>query len=265
MNCNKITDLLQQLAPEYMACEWDNPGLLAGRQEKEVNTVYLALDATDQVIEDAIKKGADLLLTHHPLIFKPLKQVNDRDFIGRRILKLIQNDISYYAMHTNFDSAPGCMADLAADRLGILDGHVLEPMGDRNGAVYGIGKIGKLPKPVTLKALAHQVKEAFGLPFVTVYGDLESQAALKTCGISPGSGSSMIELALKQKADVLITGDIGHHQGIDSVSRHMAVIDAGHYGLEHIFMDYMEEYLREKLDGQVQIVKAALQFPAAVI
>ena len=71
MRCSEIIELLQQLAPESMACEWDNPGLLAGRQEKDVNIIYLALDATDQVIEDAIEKGADLLLTHHPLIFKP--------------------------------------------------------------------------------------------------------------------------------------------------------------------------------------------------
>ena len=138
-------------------------------------------------------------------------------------------------------------------------------MGEQNGEVYGIGKAGKLPKAVTLKELAMQVKEAFHLPFVTVYGDLESKDVLKTCAVSPGAGGSMIVPALNQKADVLITGDIGHHQGIDSVSRHMAIIDAGHYGLEHIFMDFMETYLNEKLEGQVRIVKAALQFPATVI
>ena len=116
MQCSEMIKLLNQLAPEDIALSWDNPGLLAGRSNKEVRTIYLALDADDQVIEDAISQKADMLLTHHPLIFKPVKKINDQDFIGRRILRLIQADISYYAMHTNFDSAPGCMADLAASR-----------------------------------------------------------------------------------------------------------------------------------------------------
>ena len=126
-----------------MACSWDNPGLLAGRFEKEVKKIYLALDATEQVILAAAAAGADMLITHHPLIFKAVKKVNDGDFIGRRLVALLQADISYYAMHTNFDSAPGCMADMAAEKMGLTDTHVLEPEGEIDGVVYGIGKIGK--------------------------------------------------------------------------------------------------------------------------
>ncbi len=265
MRCDAILAVLKELAPEEMACSWDNPGLLAGRSDKEVRTIYLALDAEDQVIEDAISAGADLLITHHPLIFKPLKKINDQDFIGRRVLRMIQADLSYYAMHTNFDSAPGCMADLAAARLGLKDCRILEPEGELQGQMYGIGKAGKLFAPLTLGQLAKLVKERFGLPFVTVYGDLEAEALLTDCALSPGSGGSMIEAALGQKAQVLITGDIGHHQGIDSLARGMAVIDAGHYGLEHIFMDFMESYLKEKLGDAVAVRKAPVIFPAAVV
>ena len=131
--------------------------------------------------------------------------------------------------------------------------------------MYGIGKAGKLSAPLTLGQLAKLVKERFGLPFVTVYGDLEAEALLTDCALSPGSGGSMIEAALGQKAQVLITGDIGHHQGIDSLARGMAVIDAGHYGLEHIFMDFMESYLKEKLGDAVAVRKAPVIFPAAVV
>ena len=136
MKCSEIIEKLQQLAPESCACDWDNPGLLAGRSDKEVRRIYIALDATDAVVEDAIQWGADMLITHHPLIFKAIKKVNDGDFITRRLVKLIQADISYYAMHTNFDAAPGCMADLAAERLGLSECEPLDYMGEmeRRGA-----------------------------------------------------------------------------------------------------------------------------------
>ena len=139
MQCSEMIKLLNQLAPEDIALSWDNPGLLAGRSNKEVRTIYLALDADDQVIEDAISQKADMLLTHHPLIFKPVKKISDQDFIGRRILRLIQADISYYAMHTNFDSAPGCMADLAASRLGLTEEKILDQTGEMDGCPCGIG------------------------------------------------------------------------------------------------------------------------------
>ena len=109
MKCSEVIEILGKLAPESCACDWDNPGLLAGRSDKEVKKIYIALDATDQVVDAAIKAGADMLLTHHPLIFKAIKKVNDQNFITRRLVKLIQADISYYAMHTNFDAAPGCI------------------------------------------------------------------------------------------------------------------------------------------------------------
>ena len=102
MKCSEVIEILGKLAPESCACDWDNPGLLAGRSDKEVKKIYIALDATDQVVDAAIKAGADMLLTHHPLIFKAIKKVNDQNFITRRLVKLIQADISYYAMHTNF-------------------------------------------------------------------------------------------------------------------------------------------------------------------
>lgn len=265
MRCSDVIGRLEELAPSSMACDWDNPGLLAGRMEKEVKKVWLALDATDDVIEEGVNWRADLILTHHPLIFRPLKKVNDQDFISRRILKLIQNDISYFAMHTNFDCAPGCMADLAADRLGLTNREVLEPMGELDGVSYGIGKTGMLKEEMTLDRLAQLVKEAFGLPFVTVYGDPEAFGLIRRVSVSPGSGGSMVEKALAAKAQVMITGDIGHHDGIDAVANQMAVIDAGHYGLEHIFMEFMETYLKETFGDQLEIRRSKTAFPAAVI
>lgn len=153
MQCRQWIEELNKLAPETYACEWDNPGFQAGRSEKEIRRVLVSLDATDQVVEQAVSEQVDLLVTHHPLIFKPLKRVNDQNFISNRIVKLIQADICYFAMHTNFDAAPGCMADLAAERLGINPEAPLEITGEAEGKPIGIGKLGTLSEPLGLEAL----------------------------------------------------------------------------------------------------------------
>lgn len=264
MKCRELIEILEELAPVSLACDWDNPGLLAGRSDKEVRTVYLALDATDDVIGNAVECRADMIITHHPLIFKPLKKVNDEDFISRRILKLIQNDISYYAMHTNFDVAPGCMADLAGERLGLKDTRVLELMGKTAEAIdYGIGIYGCFDRTMTLRETAEAVKKAYGIPFVTVFGNMEG--SIKTAAICPGAGGSTLKEALKCGADVYVTGDIGHHEGIDAVANDMAVIDAGHYGIEHIFTGFMEKFLGERLGEQLKVMKEGDTFPNCVV
>ena len=106
MRCSEIINILEELAPHRMACEWDNPGLLAGRKEKEVKKLLLCVDADDEAVALAVRQGADMIVSHHPLIFRSIKRVTDEDFIGRRLVEMIQSDLSYFAMHTNFDSAP---------------------------------------------------------------------------------------------------------------------------------------------------------------
>lgn len=103
MLCKDVMDVIEAAYPREYALDWDNVGLLVGRDDKEVRRIYIALDATDEVIDAAIESQADMLVTHHPMIFGALKRINNLDFIGSRILKLIQSDISYYAMHTNYD------------------------------------------------------------------------------------------------------------------------------------------------------------------
>ncbi|MEG0688324.1 MAG: Nif3-like dinuclear metal center hexameric protein [Hungatella sp.] len=264
MRCDKLIEQLEQFAPRSYACDWDNPGLLAGSSRKEIHKVLIALDVTDAVLKQAVTEQVDLLLTHHPLIFTPLKQVNDLDFIGRRMLTLVQHDIAYYAMHTNFDVAPGGMADLAAERMGLEETGILEKTGEVKAVPYGIGKIGCLKAPMSLKALAQKVKTDFELPFITVYGSGQMKESVSRIAISPGSGKGMAGVALQCGAQVLITGDIGHHEGIDAVANGLVILDAGHYGLEHIFIDFMESYLPEQVDDRLLVIKAALEFPAVV-
>ena len=260
MECKKVIEILEKQSPKSYACDWDNVGLLVGREDKEIQKIYIALDATDEAIEEAIANGADMLLTHHPMIFKGMKRVTQEDFIGRRIIRLIQNDMVYYAMHTNFDVMG--MADLAADYLGISDTRVLEITSVSETGEEGIGRYGSLKKEMTVRECCEEVKQAFSLENVKVFGDLERK--VKTAAISQGSGKSVISNALQAGVDVLITGDIDHHEGIDAVAQNMTVIDAGHYGVEHIFIPYMEQYLKREAK-ELEIAVQPLTFPFQII
>ncbi|MGN0341427.1 MAG: Nif3-like dinuclear metal center hexameric protein [Roseburia sp.] len=260
MTFTELKTILEELAPADLALEWDNVGLLVGDKRQGIHTAYLALDATDDVIREATRCGADLLITHHPLIFRSMKQVTMDDFVGRRIQNLVRNGISYYAMHTNFDVC--VMGDLAAERMQLEHTQVLEVTGNFKGEPCGIGKVGNLAASVSLQECADLVKEKFDVPHVTVYGDLGRQ--VQRIAIAPGSGGDEIPYAVTAQADVLITGDISHHKGIDALAQGLCIIDAGHYGLEHIFTDYMEAYLKEHAPC-VEVQKCGHIMPYEVI
>ncbi|MDE5680292.1 MAG: Nif3-like dinuclear metal center hexameric protein [Lachnospiraceae bacterium] len=183
MRCTDIMRRLEVLAPLGFAEKWDNVGLLAGRSTKEIKSVYLAVDATDEVVEEAIDSEADMLITHHPLIFSPLKSITAENFIGRRVLRLLQADICYYAMHTNFDVMG--MADAAADELQLLDRQVLEITYEDNSVREGIGRYGRLPKVMSLAECDAYVKEILRLPYVRVYG--ETNERVEIAAVSTGS------------------------------------------------------------------------------
>lgn len=240
MKCSGIMNALEELSPVSYAEDWDNVGLIVGRKDKDVRKVYIAVDPTDEVIESALQVQADMLITHHPLIFRAIKKVNSDDFITRRVLRLARHDVSYYAMHTNFDIMG--MADEAADRIGLKKRSVLSVTYEDDIAKEGFGRAGRLPAVMTLKECAEYVKKCFGIKHVKVYGDLGTE--LETAAICPGSGKNMIRDAVKAGADVYITGDIEHHEGLDCVAQGLMVIDAGHYGIEKIFIEYLKDYLK---------------------
>ena len=255
----EVIDVIEAAYPRSYAMDWDNVGLLVGRDDKEVRRIYVALDATDDVIEQAADWRADMLITHHPMIFTGLKRINNLDFVGARILKLIQNDISYYAMHTNYDVLG--MAELSGRKMDFGETEVLE-VTSREERDEGIGRVADLKTPMTLKELCWLVKDKFHLGAVKVFGDMDQK--IKRPAISPGAGKSMIKAALDKKADVLITGDIDHHTGIDAVAQGLAVIDAGHYGIEHIFIEDVRIYLEEKLPG-IEAAAAPVCHPFQIV
>lgn len=256
MKCQEIIEVIEKRFPREYACDWDNVGLLAGDRNREVKKVYIALDATNEVVDAAIAAGADMLLTHHPMIFGGIKSVTMDDYVGSRLIRLIRSDISYYAMHTNYDTCG--MAALSAKLLGLSETVPLEEVKDGEG----IGRVGALPKEMTLRECAELVKQVFLLPNVKIFGDLNQ--TVKMVALSPGAGKSMARLALGFGVDVLITGDIDHHTGVDMKDLGMAIIDAGHYGTEHIYMEDMRAFLAEHFP-ELEIETAPIVQPFEVI
>lgn len=253
LTVREAAEKLEQSYPRRMALDWDNPGLQAGRMDGKADRIMVALDATDDVIEQCISAGADLLVTHHPLLMSGIRKVNDESMAGRRILAMAEHRIAHFAVHTNYDTA--MMSDLAADRLSLWDRKILEVTGETDGKPYGIGYAGRLANPVTAGELCAFVKKAFDLDAVRLFGAPERK--VQYVAVSPGSGKSMIQPALASGAELLITGDIGHHDGLDAADQGLMIVDAGHYGIEHIFVGHMEKWLKETFPQAVVMTAQA--------
>lgn len=260
MKCGHIIETLEKKYNPSFAENWDNVGLLAGDREQDIRKVFLALDVTDETLEAAVNFGADMMITHHPLIFSGMKRVVSEDFIGRRVISMIRNHISYYAMHTNFDILG--MADLSGDYLELGERRILEVTYQEDGRREGLGRTGLLPEKMSLSDCARFVKERFHLPHVTVYGDENCQ--VRRAAICTGSGKSLMKEVLASGADVYITGDVDYHTAIDAVAQGVCIIDAGHYGTEYIFMEYMEKELVQCLP-ELEVGKMKVVHPCVVL
>ena len=259
----KVIELISWLEEKFSskaAESWDNVGLLVGDDSGEVKHVFLALDLTEKVLDEAIAAGADMIITHHPMIFSGMKKINNHTFTGRKILKLIQKGIPYYAMHTNYDVLG--MADLSADYLKLHDTVVLSVTEEDEDGQQGFGRVGILENEMTLKTYAECVKTSLKLGEVKVYGDLTRK--VQRVAVCTGSGKSFVDEAIAAGADVYVTGDIDHHTGIDTLAKGMAIIDAGHYGTEYIFMDAMKEEI-EKVFPTLKISCAKVENPNVLI
>ena len=254
MLCSEIIQVIEAAYPGDAALGFDNVGLLVGRADKETDKVYLAVDATDAVIDHAIASGAGMLVTHHPLIFSSVKRITGDDFVGRRIMELIRNDISCYAMHTNYDVLR--MGRLAGQILELENAQVLDVTMEKDGEPEGIGRVGSLKKEMSLEECCVYVKHKLNLGTLKVFGDMERKVS--RLAVSPGSGKSAVDPAVAAGADVLVTGDIGHHEGLDAVARGLSVIDAGHYGTEYIFLDDMKQFFGSRLPGIGTVVEPVI-------
>lgn len=226
MTVQDIFELLQQKAPFGLAEEWDNVGLLVGDENAEVTTVLVALDVTDALLDCAIEKKAELIVTHHPVIFNPLKSVTADSLVHR----LVTAGISVICMHTNADKALGGVNDCLCKKLGLSDLEI---------APDGMCRIGKLPASMTAEAFATYVAQCLSTA-VRVKVGIDMIRTVVLCG---GSGADLV-LSLLDRADAALTGEVKHHEWL-SVPSGKTLVDGGHYSTEIAVVDRFCEWLQD--------------------
>ncbi len=245
--CRDIVSIMEEYANPALKEDWDNVGLLVGEYSASVNKVLIALDAVEQVVDEAIQIGANMIITHHPIIFKPVKNINDESHLGKKLLKLIKNNICVYCSHTNLDIALGGTNDTLFDRLDLINKETLKKS-INDSFEYGLGRVGELQKEMTLENFAGFIKEKICANFVNYIGD--STKPIKKVGICTGSSAS-IDFFMEAKnkgCDVYITGDITYHIAQIALEMDLCLIDATHYYSEDIVTKILENHLKEQLN-----------------
>ncbi len=242
MKLYEIINQLEEKLPLHYACNWDNVGLILGRSDSEITKVMTALDLDIGVAEKAKEIGAQLIVTHHPILFSPVNKINDSTPEGRCILYMLENKIALYSAHTNLDSAEGGTNDYLAKLYGLENTRVAEvTYTDENGKSYGLQRIGNLPEAMTLKQLAGMVGKKLGVEHISYIG--EDEKIIKTVCICSGGGGSMINTGIK--TDVYITGDVKYSNARDAAAMGLAVIVAPHYNTEI----FAAEILKNMIQG----------------
>ena len=237
MTIQNIISLLNTAAPFDTQASFDNSGFLIGDREKEVTGILFALDVTMDVISEAVEKGANLIVAHHPLMFDAIRQITADTFEGRLIMKLIQSDIGLIACHTCLDQAPGGINDALAECCALLD-------------VEGEGfvRVGTLPAPMTAEELRDYLSLALDTT-VRLMGDPEK----KVCriGLCSGAGSSEWEQAFALGADAFLSGEIRHHHALAMADAGIPCFECGHFATEQPGIFALADALQNALD-QVQ-------------
>lgn len=228
----RVQDILNNLetnAPFQLAESWDNVGLLIGNPDQIVTGVIAGLDPTNNLVDEAIRSGCNTIITHHPVIFKPLASINTGTPEGILLQKTLSHNIAIIGCHTNFDSAEEGVSDVLGTRLGLKD---LQPLISTPGAPdgTGLGRIGNYTQPVTADAFTKLLLSALELSSVSLTGPLpETIATVAVCG---GSGSEFAQAALLRGADIYLSAEIKHSTAIWARENNFCVIEGTHYATE---------------------------------
>lgn len=238
-----IDQIMENFAPSKYMESYDNVGLMLGDMEDKVTSILVALDCTMDVIEEAELKGCNLVLCHHPLLFKKPSSITTGDLLGKKIIKLISGNINVYSSHTNLDSVSGGLNDIVMELLGLNHNEVLNVIDEESNA--GIGRIASLNKPILLSELCELVKESLNLSVIRYSG--RDDKFLSKVAVINGSGQSFFDAAVKSGADCIITGDTTYHYISDLNEEGIGVIDAGHYGTEWPAVKVFSKLLQNKI------------------
>ncbi len=218
LTVRQVYDFINERAPFETQLAYDNSGLLTGHPEREVSGIHFALDVTDSVIDEAIANGANLIVTHHPMLFSPIKRLVENDYQARLLCRLIRADISLISAHTNLDQAVGGTNDALAERIGLTD-IVSE----------GFVRVGTLPRAMTAVQAAQMIGETLG-DVVRVMGN--PSALVTKIGMCSGAGADEWSTAALLGAQAFLTGEVKHHIALEAAASGVVLLEAGHHATE---------------------------------
>ena len=238
MKARDIINVIEEFAPLSIQEKWDNSGLCIGSPDADVTSVLIGLDCTPELVDEAVECGADMIVTHHPLIFSGLKKISPEDQVGAAVIKAISNGISIYAAHTSADKVIAGVSGAMAAKLGLENVRIL----DEDGEGTGLGVVGDLPEPLTAAEAVSLVKDRFALKAMRTSRPVEGRISrVAMCG---GSGGSLIGAAMASGAQLYISGDISYHNFFTKDG--FMIMDIGHYESEIEIVDILFSLLRKK-------------------
>lgn len=255
-----IVSAIEEIAPAGLQEKWDNSGLLIGFEKQPVNRIMTCLEINNEVLQEAKDLRADMVVTHHPLIFEGMKSLYDGDYKGNLIMKIINAGISVYSCHTPFDKVKGGNNDIIADKLGLsqvknLNGDDVASSAKmiQNNDEADIGRIGVFKTTVTLKEIIDLVSGELeqSIRQLRVVGDFNTE--INKVGLCTGAGADLMEMAVDSGCQLFITGDVKYHEARKAQELGICLLDAGHYGTEKFFGKTMEYKLRKKLEDKIEI------------
>ena len=242
MKIKEITDVIERFAPLSYQESYDNAGLIVGRPDDEVQRALLAVDVTDEVLDEAEREGCDLVITHHPIIFHALKRFNSADAVQRCVERAIRRGIALYACHTNLDSAPGGMSWRLAAMLGVGELRVLQP--SAADPQVGFGVVGELPEPLPTEEFLRRMQQRLGLKVVRHSDPVRPQ--VRRIALCTGAGASLMEDARRSGADLYVTADLKYNDFMLPDGA-FVVADIGHFESEYCAIELIFEVLSKNL------------------
>jgi dinuclear metal center YbgI/SA1388 family protein len=273
LRIHEIVSAFEAVAPLALQESYDNSGLIVGEMGAEVSKALLCLDSTEAVVDEAIAKGCDLIIAHHPIVFGGLKRFTGGDYVQRALIKAIRNNIAIYACHTNLDNVlRGGVNERIAQQLGFEAERVLRPIGADLGSFVGIGGLDdsdvfrtagagvlcNLQKPMNVLDFLQHVKAKMGVEVVKYTKcDVEMVSKVAICG---GAGSFLIGDALRAGADAFITSDVKYHEFFDAEGK-MLLCDIGHYESEKYTIDLFSNILSAKFPKFATIFAGTITNP----
>lgn len=253
-----VVTFLHEFAPLELAEDWDNVGLLLGDDAQPVQRIHTCLTLTEDVAGEAVDAGAELIVTHHPVLFRPVQRLVSTSSEGRTLMKLIAAGVAVYSPHTAFDSAQLGINQWLANHLGLIDVHPLRPVvptdestsrHDDDSANVGGGRCGMLPKMMTFNEFNQLVKERLGVAHLQFVGDPER--IVNRVAVACGAAAEFLKDADEHECDVLLTGEARFHNCLDARQRGVAMVLPGHYATERPAVEALADIIHKQFPDLV--------------